>query len=190
MALGTTLGVVGVAVFAVRLSHAGAYAAPTGTTLIAALAAIVLGAFVAWPATPRVLRRLAMAASPFALFFGLYATMAEFEEVISLYATDSAGRPADLRLWIVDREDGEWVGMGHAKAIEHSLNGAKLQMLRNGEMRCVVPVLHTDRETVRDIHARKVQKYVVAQGAAAIGLYPSEARDTAAALRLDPCPRE
>ena len=52
----------------------------------------------------------------------------------------------------------------------------------------IVPVLYEDRATVRAIHALKVEKYAVARGAAAIGLYPREARDTTVSLRLDPCP--
>jgi hypothetical protein len=139
-------------------------------------------------ATPRWLGWVALAASPVVLFFGLYATMAELEEVVSLYATDGAGNPAELRLWIVDRDDGEWVGMPRWKAREHSLDGARVQLLRNGKIRCTVPALHEDRATVRAIHALKVEKYAVARGAAAIGLYPREARDTAVSLRLDPCP--
>jgi len=108
--------------------------------------------------------------------------------VVSIYASDGDGETVDLRLWIVDREDGEWVGMPRSKAVEHSLDGARLQLLRKGETRCVVPVLHEDRTTVKAIHALKVEKYTVARGAAAIGLYPREARDTAVSLRLDPCP--
>ncbi|MEO8606054.1 MAG: hypothetical protein ABI629_26020 [bacterium] len=186
--VGCGLVALGVAVFAVRLLHEGAYAMPRGANLFGGLGALLLGAMLVWPATPRRLGWLALAASPVVLFFGLYATMAELEEVVSLYATDSAGRPAELRLWIVDREDGEWVGMARAKAVEHSLNGARLQLLRKGETRCVVPVLYEDRTTVKAIHALKVEKYAVARGAAAIGLYPREARETAVALRLDPCP--
>lgn len=189
-AVGCGLLALGVAVFAVRLLHAGPYAMPRGANLFGGLGALLLGAALVWVAMPRWLGWLALAASPVVLFFGLYATMAELEEVVSLYATDSAGNPAELRLWIVDRDDGEWVGMPRAKAIEHSLDGARLQLLRNGEIRCVVPVLHEDRATVRAIHALKVEKYAVARGAAAIGLYPREARDTAASLRLDPCPNE
>jgi hypothetical protein len=114
--------------------------------------------------------------------------MAELEEVVSLYATDSAGKPAELRLWIGDREDGAWVGMPRSKAIEHSLDGARIELLRSGGTRCVVPVLHEDRPTVKAVHALKVEKYAVARGAAAIGVYPREARDTSVSLRLDPCP--
>ncbi len=161
---------------------------PGGTNLFAGLGALLLGGLLVLPATPRWLGWLAVAASPVVLFLGLYATMAELEEVVSLYATDSAGNPAELRLWIVDREDGEWVGMPRWKALEHTLDGARLQMLRSGETRCVVPVLHEDRETVRAIHALKVEKYAVARGAAAIGLYPREARETTVSLRFDPCP--
>lgn len=188
--IGWGLLALGVAVFAVRFLHEGAYAMPRGANLFGGLGALLLGAVLVSSAAPRGLRWLAMAGSPVVLFFGLYATMAELEEVVSLYATDRSGRPAELRLWIVDREDGAWVGMPRAKALEHSLDGAKLELLRNGETRCVVPVLYEDRATVKAIHALKVEKYAVARGAAAIGLYPREARETAVSLRLDPCPGE
>jgi len=187
-AVGCGLVALGVAVFAVRLLHDGPYAMPRGANLLGGVGALLLGGLLVWPGAPRWLGRLALAATPVVLFFALYATMAELEEVVSLYATDSAGNPAELRLWIVDREDGAWVGMPRAKAIEHSLDGARVEMLRNGEIRCVVPVLYDDRPTVKAIHALKVEKYAVARGAAAIGLYPREARETAASLRLDPCP--
>lgn len=187
-AIGWGLLAVGVAVFGVRLLHEGAYAVPRGGNLFGGLGALGVGAVLLWSTAPRALRWLALAASPVVLFFALYATMAELEEVVSLYATDSDGRPAELRLWIVDREDGEWVGMPRSKALEHSLDGARLEMLRDGETRCVVPVLHEDRATVTAIHALKVEKYAVARGAAAIGLYPREAGESTVSLRLDPCP--
>lgn len=186
--VGCVLLALGVGVFAVRLLHEGPYAMPRGANLFGGLGALLLGGALVWPTTPRWLGWLALATSPVVLFFGLYATMAELEEVVSLYATDGAGNPAELRLWIVDRADGVWVGMPRWKALEHSLDGARVQMLRGGKTRCVVPVLHQDRATVRAIHALKVEKYAVARGAAAIGLYPREARDTAVSLRLDPCP--
>lgn len=186
--IGYGLLAVGIAVFAVRLLHEGAYAMPRGANLFGGLGALLLGGVLVWPDSPRWLGWLSLAASPVVLFFGLYATMAELEEVVSLYATDSAGVPAELRLWIVDRADGEWVGMPRTKAVEHSLDGARVELLRSGKTRCVVPVLHEDRATVRAIHALKVEKYAVARGAAAIGIYPREARETAVSLRLDPCP--
>ena len=188
--VGCGLLALGIAVFAVRLLHDGAYAVPRGGNLFGGLGALLLGGVLVWSAAPRGLGWLALAASPAVLFFGLYATMAELEEVVSLYATDSAGQPAELRLWIVDREDGEWVGMPRSKAVEHSLDGARLELLRSGETRCVVPALHEDRTTVTAIHALKIEKYAVARGAASIGLYPREASEAAVSLRLDPCPDE
>ena len=186
--IGWGLLALGVAVFSVRVLHEGAYAVPRGANLFGGLGALLLGGVLVWPATPRLVGWAALAVSPVVLFFGLYATMAELEEVVSLYAIDSAGNPAELRLWIVDRDDGEWVGMPRWKALEHSLDGARVEVLRGGETRCVVPVLHEDRSTVGAIHALKLEKYAVARGAAAIGLYPREARETSVSLRLDPCP--
>lgn len=185
---GGALVALGVVVFAVRLLHEGPYAVPRGGNLVGGLGALIVGGVLAWSAAPRVLAWLALAASPVVLFLAAYATGAELEEVVSLYATDRGGRPAELRLWIVDRDDGEWVGMPRSKAIEHSLDGARVDMLRDGETRCVAPVLFEDRPTVRAIHAMKVEKYAVARASAVIGLYPREARETAVALRLDPCP--
>jgi hypothetical protein len=185
--VGCGLLALGIAVFVVRFLHEGAYAMPRGGNLFGGLGSLLLGGLLVWPAAPRPLGWLALAASPVVFFLGLYATMAELEEVVSLYASDSAGQSAELRLWIVDREDGIWVGMQRAKAVEHSLDGARLELLRGGETRCVVPVLYEDRPTVTAIHALKVEKYAVAGASAAIGLYPREARDTTVALRLDPC---
>ncbi len=186
--VGFGLIALGVGVFAVRLLHSGAYAVPRSTPMLAGLGSLAVGGLLLWHGAPRLVGRIGLALSPLLLFLGLYVTMAELEEVVSLYATDSAGNSQELRLWIVDRDDGEWVGMPRSKAIEHSLDGARLQLLRDGETRCVVPVLHEDRATVGEIHAMKVDKYSVAQAAAAVGLYPAEARDTAVSLRLDPCP--
>jgi hypothetical protein len=186
--VGWGLIIVGLAVFVVRLQHAGPYAVPRGGNLFGGVGALFLGGLLVWSGRPRFVGWLALVATPVVLFFALYAVMAELEEVVSLYAIDSAGRPAELRLWIVDRDDGEWVGMPRAKAIEHSLDGARVELLRDGEIRCVMPVLVEDRATVKAIHALKLEKYAVARGAAAIGLYPREASEAAVSLRLDPCP--
>ncbi len=186
--LGLVLLAAGVAVFGVRLLHEGPYAVPRGGNLLGGVGALALGALFLAPGVPRLLRRATAIVSPVILFFALYAIGAELEETISLYATDSAGRPAELRLWIVDREDGEWAGMPRTKAVEHALDGARLDLLRAGETRCVVPVVSEDRATTREIHAMKVDKYAVARASAVIGLYPREARDGMVAVRFDPCP--
>ena len=84
--VGYVLIAVGIAVFAVRFQHEGAYAMPRGGNLLGGLGALLLGGVLFWPAMPRALGWLVVAASPIVLFFGLYATMSELEEVISLYA--------------------------------------------------------------------------------------------------------
>lgn len=187
--LGIILLAVGVGVFAVRLLHAGPYAMPHGGPLYSAIAAFLLGGILVWGRL-RILSWIALVVSPLVLFVAIYSIGGEAEEVISLYATDSNDKPVDLRLWVVDRDDGAWVGMSKDKAAEHSLDGAQLEMLRAGEIVCVKPVLHVDGPTVREIHAMKVDKYKVAQIAGAVGLYPLEATESTAALRLDPCSEE
>jgi len=179
--------VIGLAVFAVRLQHAGTYAMPHGGPLLGGIGAVLLGGILLWPNKPRLVGWVMLALSPAVLFPGIYGIVGELEEVVSLYALDSDGGRTDLRLWIVDRDDGEWVGMSQDKANAYSLNGARLEMLRAGDIRCVIPVLSEDVSTTRAIHAKKVDKYATARAAAAIGLYPREASDNTAVLRLDPC---
>ena len=178
----------GVVVFAIRLQHDGAYAMPRGGNLFGGLGSLVVGAVLMVPRLPRPAVWAAIALTPLVLFRGLYAIASELEEVVSLYATDSAGTPAELRLWISDRADGVWLGMSRAKATEHALHGVPHQMLRRGETVCVVPFVVEDRETVRSMHAEKLEKYAVARISAAVGLYPSEAPETTVAVRVDPCP--
>ena len=51
--VGCGLLALGVAVFAVRLLHEGAYAMPRGANLFGGLGALLLGGVLVWPATPR-----------------------------------------------------------------------------------------------------------------------------------------
>ncbi len=184
---GLTFLTIGLAVFAIRLQHPGAYAVPTTGVLLGSIATLLIGTLLLWPNIPRLLLWLAVLTSPPAVFVSIYSIVGELEEVISLYATDAEGTAVELRLWIVDREDGAWVGMPRDKAIEHDLHGNPINMLRRGDIYCVIPMLSDDRATTATIHAMKVDKYAAAQAAAAIGLYPREASETTAALRLDDC---
>lgn len=184
---GLTFIAIGLAVFLVRFQHAGTYAIPTAGVLLSALSSMLIGALLIWASLPRLIMWIALALSPVAIFMSVYAIGGELEEVISLYAPNSKGQMTDLRLWVVDRDDGAWVGMSRDKAIEHSLDGARLEMLRSGKVYCVVPALSQDQNTTRTIHAMKVEKYAIAQLAASIGIYPREATERTAALRLDPC---
>lgn len=179
---------VGVAVFAIRLKHAGPYVLPGGWALVGAITLIALGSLMQWSRLPNLAGWAGVIIGIVASLPALYSLVGESEEVISLYATDSTGEPANLRLWIVDRADGAWVGMSRQKAIDHALDGARLEMLRDGEVSCVIPVLHTDLDTAQAIHSLKVSKYRAAQLAGAAGMYPTEASTATAALRLDPCP--
>jgi hypothetical protein len=184
---GLTFIAIGLAVFLVRIQHAGTYAIPSAGVLLGAMSSTFLGALLIWPSVPRLIMWIALAVSPVAVFVSIYSIVGELEEVISLYAPNSKGQVTDLRLWVVDRDDGAWVGMSRDKAIEHSLDGARLEMLRSGEIHCVVPALSQSQQTTRTIHAMKIKKYAAAQMAAGIGLYPREATENTAALRLDPC---
>ena len=186
--IGLILMAIGIAVFGIRLIHAGPYAMPGGGALAGGLGAIALGSLLLWLGKLRPWGWLLLIASPAAVFPALYSIMGEADEVISLYAKGDGESVTDLRLWIVDREDGAWVGMSRDKALTHQLDGQRLSMLRSGTLTCVIPVLHEDRATVGPIHQMKVEKYRVAQWAGAAGFYPLEATDSTVVLRLDPCP--
>jgi hypothetical protein len=66
--VGSGLLALGIAVFAVRFLHEGAYAMPRGTNLFGGLGALVLGGVLVSSAMPRWLGWLALAVSPVVLF--------------------------------------------------------------------------------------------------------------------------
>jgi hypothetical protein len=174
--IGWLMLLVGVSVFAIRLQHAGPYAIPRGGNLLGGVLALLLGGWLVRPwlgdhrmAAP--LRWAAAAASPVVLFFALYATLAELEEVVVLMAHDRAGQPAELRLWVVDREESAWVTMPRSKAEAHGLADARVELLRRGEIRCVVATRQDDRATVNEIHGLRHQKYAVQRLATTLGAY-------------------
>jgi hypothetical protein len=192
--VGWLMLVVGLSVFAIRLQHAGPYAFPRGGNLLAGVLALLLGGWLAraWLGSHRLaapLGWIALAASPIVLFFAFYATLAELEEVVVLKATDRTGQPANLRLWIVDRADAAWVTMPRSKADAHGLSEARVDLLRQGEVSCVIATRHEDRATVNEIHRLRHQKYGVQRFATAIGMFGRSAGEETVALRLDPCPR-
>ncbi|MEM9177810.1 MAG: hypothetical protein AAGC67_21595 [Myxococcota bacterium] len=189
-AIGCVVFAVGLGVFAIRLRHAGPYALPTGGHLFGGVACLGLGAALVAREWPRVVSGLLIGLTAFALFPALFAIAAESEEVVVLHATDRDGQPAALRLWIVDREDGAWLGMARSKAVAHGLDGEPHRLLRDGDEICVVPRVVDDRAVARAVHAHKIEKYRVAQVTSRIGLYPSEAPDTSVAVRADACASE
>ncbi|NNL68008.1 MAG: hypothetical protein HKP30_17300 [Myxococcales bacterium] len=179
---------VGLAVFAIRLQHAGPYDPPEGGNLLGAVLALLIGGLLLAPSLPKALRWIALAASPVALFLALYATLAELEEVVVLTAPDRSGAPVDLRLWITDRDDGEWVTMPESKARAHGLDDARVELLRKGERRCVLAMRHDDRAIVNAVHREQASKYAVQRLAARIGLFGEEAAPEVVAIQLTPCP--
>jgi hypothetical protein len=192
--VGWLMLLVGASVFAIRVQHAGPYALPRGGNLLGGAFALLIGGWLAsgWLAAHRtgaLFRWAALAASPVVLFFALYATLAEIEEVVVLRATDGAGRPADLRLWIVDRDGAAWVTMPRGKADAHGLRDARVELLRQGETSCVVATRHEDRPTVDGIHQLRHEKYAVQRLATVIGMFGRTAGEDVVALRLDPCPQ-
>ena len=191
--VGGALLLLGLAVFLIRLQHAGPYGFPAGGNLLAALAALGLGTLlvVLAPAEEPLKRWLcvgALIAALPTLFFGLYATLAELEEVVVLYAEDSQGQPRELRLWIVDHAGEEWVTMARSKANEHSLADREHELLRAGETRCVVPKLFDDREAKLRAFELRSEKYSIQRLAILVGIFSKDLSPTMVALRMDPCP--
>ncbi len=191
--IGWGMLLIGASVFLIRLHHAGPYGFPAAGNLRAGVLSLLIGTWLVRPwlgarrfAKP--LGWLALAAAPIVMFFALYATLAELEEVVVLKATHASGAKADLRLWIVDRDDGAWVTMPRWKSESHGLAGARVDLLRHGEFTCVTPALHDDNAMANEVHRLRDEKYAVQRFAKAIGAFPASAGPDTVALRLDPCP--
>jgi hypothetical protein len=185
----------GVSVFAIRVQHAGPYQAPEQGNLRAAVLALAIGILLVAPWLGRLrrgaalgLRALLLAASPVVLFFALYATFAELEEVVVLRAKDAHGEPTNLRLWIVDHAGVAWVSMPRSKAEEHALDGAPIEMLRAGRTVCVVPALSRDPADNERTFRLRDEKYAVQRLGRTIGLFGDGPSPQTVTLRLDPCP--
>lgn len=185
----------GSSVFLIRFQHAGPYGFPQRGNLLAALLSLAIAGLFLTPWLARVagaratlVRGLLLAASPIVLFFALYATLAELEEVVVVYATDSSGAPAELRLWIVDYEGVEWVSMPRSKMTEHSLDGGQVELLRRGERRCIVASLSDDPADGLRTFALRNDKYAVQRLAAAVGVFGDGPAPGTVTLRFDPCP--
>jgi hypothetical protein len=179
-------------VFLARLHHPGPYAFPEQGNLWAALLAFGLGIWFSRPAISgspirRPLEIAIFALAPVVLFFALYATLAELEEVVALETVDSDSRPATLRLWVMDAEGAEWVNMSRAKARAHGLESRRVALLRDGEWSCREATLVADRAVVSRIDRVASEKYAVKRLAMRIGLFGEEAAPDLVSIRLTPC---
>jgi len=175
-----TLGA-GLAAFLVPLQHAGPYGIP-GRGLIGGLACFAIASVLLVRGTPSIARAAALVASPFVLFFALYGALAELEEVVVLYAPT-----ADLRLWIVDSDGEEWISMPRSKAQKHDLDGAKLELLRGGTVRCVVLRIVDDPLANRRTFDLRQEKYAVQRLGGMLGMFGDGPGPDTITLRLDAC---
>ncbi len=181
MVVGGLMLAAGLAAFAVPLHHAGPYGIP-GRGLVGGLLCFVTAAALFVPGTPKVLRSVVLLASPVVLFFALYGALAELEEVVVLYTED-----ADLRLWVVDHDGVEWVSMSRAKADTHAIDSAKLERLRGGEMRCVVPRIVDDPIANRRTFDLRQKKYAVQRLGGVLGMFGEGPGTDTITLRFDSC---
>jgi hypothetical protein len=172
---------VGAAAFLVPLQHAGPYGIP-GRGLVGGLVCFAVSAVLLVRGTPVIARVVAYAASPLVLFFALYGALAELEEVVVLYTEH-----ADLRLWIVDHEGVEWVSMPRSKADENAIDGKKLELLRAGETRCVIPRIVEDTAANQRTFDLRQEKYAVQRLAGVLGMFGDGPGPHTITLRLDPC---
>ncbi len=171
----------GLAAFFVPLQHAGPYGIP-GRGLVGGLLCFAISGVLLARGTPTIARGVALVVSPIVLFFALYGALAELEEVVVLYTED-----ADLRLWIVDEEGAEWVSMPRSKAEQHGIDGAKLELLRAGATRCVLPRIVEDPIANRRTFDLRQEKYAVQRLGGALGMFGDGPGPETITLRLDPC---
>jgi hypothetical protein len=179
---------IAIAAIAIRVNNPP-YAFPAGGPLLGVVLLLGVGAWLVFAAAAVApLTWLMLAISPLVMFYGLYITFAEFEEVIVLRVADAAGATTDLRLWVVDRDGAPWVTMGRSKADAYGLTNKRAELLRHGEIRCVNVVRHDDRPNATAVHQLRTEKYAVQRLALVIGMYKPIPDEGTVALRLDPCP--
>ena len=171
----------GLGAFLVPLHHAGPYGIP-GRGLVGGLLCFAISGVLIARRMPTIARGIALIASPIVLFFALYGALAELEEVVVLYAED-----AELRLWIVDHDGIEWVSMQRSKAVEHSIDGAKLELLRAGITRCVVPRIVGDPIANRRTFDLRQEKYAMQRLGSVLGMFGDGPGPRTITLRLDRC---
>ena len=171
----------GLAAFLVPLQHAGPYGIP-GRGLAGGLLCFAVSGVMLARGTPAIARGIALVASPIVMFFALYGALAEFEEVVVLYTEDT-----ELRLWIVDHGGIEWVSMPRSKADRNAIDGAKLELLRAGATRCVIPRIVEDPIANRRTFDLRQEKYAVQRLGGALGMFGDGPGAETITLRLDPC---
>ncbi len=184
---------VGVSVFAIRLQHPGPYAFPRHGNLLSGVLALLFGLALIRPwlggdRLAMLVTRIVLVATPFVVFFALYATLAELEEVVVLRVTDAEGNPEELRLWVADFEGSPWVTMPRWKADAHGLTDVRVELFRDGKAGCVIARRHEDPSAVDKIFQLRQEKYRVQRLGTALGIFGRSAGQNVVTLELEPCP--
>ncbi len=77
--------------------------------------------------------------------------------------------------------------MPRSKADQHGIDGVKLELLRDGETRCVVPRIVEDPIANRRTFELRQEKYAVQRLGGALGMFGDGPGPETITLRLDPC---
>lgn len=78
--------------------------------------------------------------------------------------------------------------MPRSKAEENALDGARLELLRAGETRCVVPRIVDDPVANRRTFDLRQEKYAIQRLGGVLGMFGDGPVPDTITLRLDPCP--
>ena len=77
--------------------------------------------------------------------------------------------------------------MPRSKADQHAIDGAKLELLRDGTTRCVIPRIVDDPVANRRTFDLRQQKYAVQRLGGVLGMFGDGPGPETITLRLDPC---
>lgn len=191
----------GLAVFAVRLHHAGSYPFPGPADLTIAVATLLAGALLIrspWSG-PREggvspVTRVLLGLSPILLVAALVAFGHEAEEVVVLRTLGPEGQLHQTRLWIVDTQGSPWVVTSRGSVHDRDLTqDPRVEIVRRGETRCFLAERHVDRATIERLLEVRSQKYRAQRIALASGLWRHFSKwpdldRVAVAIRFVPCP--
>jgi len=191
--VGIVLIALGLAVFLVRLRHAGPYFLPEGGNLAGGLGALVCGALLIRAKAAKIggqavrigLTSLLAIASLVSFYLALYGTLAELEEVVVVRPRCESERDDPLRFWIVDDAGALWISMGPGKAERTGLSRTRVvSLLRDGKERCMDAAIVDDPAILRRVLPLLEEKYTVARVAVSLGVFGESRYSTNQLLRL------
>jgi len=197
--LAFVLIVLGLAVFLVRLRHAGPYFMPEGGNLVGGIGALICGALLMRDQAGEALGRTArigltsvlFVASLASFYLAFYGTLAELEEVVVVRAHCEGDVGDPLRFWVVDDAGALWISMGPGKAERTGLaRTPDVRLLRDGEEQCMEASIVDDPATLRRVLPLLEEKYTVARIAVSLGVFGDGRYETNELLRLTPQPAE